>query len=50
MQKDEKCLDSDSLIRSKAAMYTILETITAAVNIALKEIDKIRDTITYLEW
>lgn len=30
--------DIDSLIRSKAAMYTILETITAAVNISLNEL------------
>jgi uncharacterized 2Fe-2S/4Fe-4S cluster protein (DUF4445 family) len=30
--------DFDSLIRSKAAMYTILETITASVGIALKDL------------
>ena len=30
--------DLDSLIRSKAAMYTILETITSSVEISLKEI------------
>ena len=31
--------DLDSLIRSKAAMYTILETITAAVGITLKDLN-----------
>jgi uncharacterized 2Fe-2S/4Fe-4S cluster protein (DUF4445 family) len=31
-------VDLDSLIRSKAAMYTILETITATVGIGLKDI------------
>ena len=30
--------DLDSLIRSKAAMYTILETITSSVGIALKDL------------
>jgi len=32
--------DIDSLIRSKAAMYTILETITASVGMRLEELDK----------
>ena len=32
--------DMDSLIRSKAAMYTILETITTSVGMALKELKK----------
>jgi uncharacterized 2Fe-2S/4Fe-4S cluster protein (DUF4445 family) len=31
--------DLDSLIRSKAAMYTILETITAAVGVTFEELD-----------
>jgi uncharacterized 2Fe-2S/4Fe-4S cluster protein (DUF4445 family) len=31
--------DLDSLIRSKAAMYTILKTITASVGIALKDLE-----------
>jgi uncharacterized 2Fe-2S/4Fe-4S cluster protein (DUF4445 family) len=31
-------VDLDSLIRSKAAMYTILETITASVGISLREL------------
>jgi uncharacterized 2Fe-2S/4Fe-4S cluster protein (DUF4445 family) len=31
--------DLDSLIRSKAAMYTILETITASVGITLQDLD-----------
>lgn len=33
-------VDLDSLIRSKAAMYTILETITATVGLNLTEIEK----------
>ena len=33
-------VDLDSLIRSKAAMYTILETITATVGIRLEEIKR----------
>jgi uncharacterized 2Fe-2S/4Fe-4S cluster protein (DUF4445 family) len=32
-------VDLDSLIRSKAAMYTILRTITASVGMALKDLD-----------
>jgi len=32
--------DVDSLIRSKAAMYTILETITASVGMALKDLSR----------
>ena len=32
--------DMDSLIRSKAAMYTILETITASVGMALKDLTR----------
>ncbi len=32
--------DLDSLIRSKAAMYTILETITASVGMTLKELKR----------
>jgi uncharacterized 2Fe-2S/4Fe-4S cluster protein (DUF4445 family) len=32
--------DVDSLIRSKAAMYTILETITASVGMALKDLTR----------
>ena len=32
--------DVDSLIRSKAAMYTILETITASVGMALKDLKR----------
>ena len=32
-------VDLDSLIRSKAAMYTILETITASVGITPQELD-----------
>ena len=32
--------DLDSLIRSKAAMYTILETITAAVGVLFSEIER----------
>jgi uncharacterized 2Fe-2S/4Fe-4S cluster protein (DUF4445 family) len=31
--------DLDSLIRSKAAMYTILRTITASVGVALKDLE-----------
>ena len=33
--------DIDSLIRSKAAMYTILETITAAVGLSMSDLSKI---------
>ncbi len=32
--------DMDSLIRSKAAMYTILETITASVGMTLKDLKR----------
>ncbi len=42
--EDDLCItqaDLDSLIRSKAAMYTILETITTTVGISLNDISKL---------